>query len=70
MKYPKYNLYDDSYIPEYEEYVEYCHRFNVKTYLTLNTLVSDVEFEKALEKRLCDVICIYTQYSLIGICPT
>ena len=31
------------------EYVEYCHRFNVKTYLTLNTLVSDVEFEKALE---------------------
>lgn len=24
MKYPKYNLYDDSYIPEYEEYVDYC----------------------------------------------
>lgn len=32
-----------------KEAVAYCHKHNVKVYLTLNTLVSDGEFEKAQE---------------------
>lgn len=33
--------------------VEYCHKRNVKVYMTLNTLVSDSEFESAYEAIEC-----------------
>ncbi len=38
---------------ELAEAVEYCHARNVKVYLTLNTLVSDGEFETAYEAVKC-----------------
>ncbi len=38
---------------ELAEAVEYCHARNVKVYLTLNTLVSDGEFETAYDAVKC-----------------
>ncbi len=38
---------------ELAEAVEYCHARNVKVYMTLNTLVSDGEFETAYEAVKC-----------------
>jgi len=38
---------------ELAEAVEYCHARNVKVYLTLNTLVSDSEFETAYDAVKC-----------------
>ncbi|MBR4857841.1 MAG: U32 family peptidase [Clostridia bacterium] len=38
---------------ELAEAVEYCHARNVKVYLTLNTLVSDGEFETAYDAVRC-----------------
>ena len=42
---------------ELKKAVDYCHKRNVKVYITLNTLVSDGELETAYEaiKRACDL---------------
>ena len=42
---------------ELKKAVDYCHKRNVKVYITLNTLVSDGELETAYDaiKRACDL---------------